>query len=101
MEKIGNLGDWLISRENCIEYVQESKSDIEFFNLGYKKENKHKKYGEEGYIDTKRGLGINFIDDKFLELSYISPMGRYEIFQLTPKELSAIYHKAQEKGWNL
>lgn len=95
MGKIGNLEDWLISRENCIEYVQESKSDIEFFNLGYKK------YGEEGYIDTKRGLDINFIDGKFLELSYISPMGGYEIFQLTPRELSAIYHKAQEKGWNL
>ncbi len=72
-------------------------ADKNFEKIGYIKKERYA--GEQ--FENKDGLGIYFKNTQLLELSYLSPVGGYEIFQLTPIELSIICQKARELGWRL
>lgn len=89
--------DWLINREDSIKDIVDKTADKRFEKIGYIKKERYA--GEE--FENQEGLGIYFKNTHLLELSYLSPVGGYEIIQLTPEELSIICQKARELRWKI
>lgn len=94
--------DWLIDREDCIEYnlgknqAAGKNADEMFEELGYKKREVY-----NGYLYTNdTGFNIKITNMRRIDLYYDSEEEKYEnLIQLTFGELQAINKKVEELGW--